>query len=191
MRFLVVCGCAVLLGLSGCATAPVAQAPAHLNAHPVSAFELDGRIALRYGRESSLANIHWQHTPARDTLALSTPLGQTVAVLIRDSTGVTLTDSGGHIHTASSLEDLTGQLLGWRLPLQDLTYWVAGSAIPQLPYRVNTDSATGMIELAQSDWLVTYKRWTMAEGKELPDNLVVSGAGVTVHLIVGEWLQAR
>lgn len=179
------------MGLSGCATAPVAHAPAHLNANPVSDFELDGRIALRYGNESSLANIHWQHTPASDTLTLSTPLGQTVAVLIRDSKGVTLTDSGGHIHTASTLEDLTGQLLGWRLPLQDLTYWVAGSATPRLPYRVQTDSATGMVELAQSDWLVTYKRWTMAEGKELPNNLIVSGAGVTAHLIIGEWRLAR
>ncbi len=185
--FIISCSCAVVFTLSGYATAPVAQPPATLNATPESAFDLDGRIAVRYGHESSLANLHWRHQRDSDKLTLSTPLGQTVAVMTRDSQGVTFTDGNRHIRTAPTLEDLSQQMLGWRLPLRDLTYWVVGSAIPQQAYRVRTDTATGAIELTQSDWLVTYKRWTIVNGKELPSNLIVTGHGVTVRLIIGDW----
>lgn len=78
-------------------------------------------------------------------------------------------------------------MLGWRLPLQDLTYWVVGSAIPQQVYRVQTDSATGAIQLAQSDWLVTYKRWTSVEGKNLPNSLTMTGHDISVRLIISDW----
>ncbi|HET9113038.1 MAG TPA: lipoprotein insertase outer membrane protein LolB [Burkholderiales bacterium] len=188
MRFFIIsCGCAAVLALSGCATSPLAQPPATLNAVPESAFDLGGRIAVRYGNESSLANLHWRHQRGSDKLTLSTPLGQTVAVMTRDSQGVTFTDSNRQVHTAPTLEDLSQQMLGWRLPLQDLTYWVVGSVIPQQAYRVRTDTASGAIELAQSDWLVTYKRWTIVNGKELPSNLIVTGHGVTVRLVISDW----
>lgn len=191
MRFFIIFGCAAVLSLSGCATAPEARPPANLNANPETAFDLDGRIAVRYRHESSLANLHWQHTPAGDALTLSTPLGQTLAVLTRDERGVTLTDSNRHIHTAPTMEDITAQMLGWRLPLQDLTYWVVGSAIPQQAYQVQTDTATGAIQLVQSDWLVTYKRWTRVEGKNLPNSLTMTGHDISVRLIISDWRLVR
>ena len=162
-----------------------------LNARPLTVFALDGRIAVHYRDHTTLANLHWRHDAVSDTLTLSTPLGQTVAVLTRDSQGVTLTDNRQHIHSAPTMEDLTGQMLGWRLPLQNLAYWIVGSAMPDLPYRLQTEPATGALQLIQSDWLITYKRWTALAGTELPANLTVSGQDMTVRLVVSNWRMAQ
>lgn len=134
-----------------------------------------------------MANLHWQHLPTGDRLTLSTPLGQTVAVLTRDDSGVTLIDSQHHIHSASTMESLTEQLLGWRLPLQDLTYWIVGSAIPDKIYQFQAANDTRGMQLTQSGWVVTYKRWMLVPGMNLPDNLTLAGHGATVHLVISNW----
>lgn len=170
-----------------CSTITVSTAPRVLNPKPWSAFEIDGRLAVRYRQESSLANFHWQHSPARDRLTLYSPLGQTVAVLTRDESGVCLTDNQHHIHRAATMALLTDQVLGWQLPLQDLTYWIEGSAIPDKTYQLLPASDTRSMQLIQSGWVVNYKRWMSVAGMALPNNLTLTGHGATVHLVISNW----
>ena len=45
-----------------------------------SLFELNGRIAARYGAESFSGNVAWRHAERSDEMLLSTPLGQGVEI---------------------------------------------------------------------------------------------------------------
>ena len=185
MRWLIVI--LALSGMAGCASVPPPVAVAGLNQAVQVKFELDGRIAVRYRQDSSTAIIHWQHSPDIDSLALSSPLGQTLVALTRDANGVDLIDSHQQTHHAPNAAELTEQLLGWRLPLENLSYWVVGHVVPGQPYQVQYDAEHGLTQLTQSGWVVTYSRWQQVAGINLPDKLTLVGQGVEVRLVIGAW----
>ena len=49
----------------------------------VAAFELSGRVAVRYGAEAASGRAEWRHSPAADDMVISTPLGQGIACATR------------------------------------------------------------------------------------------------------------
>lgn len=184
-------GIFLIFSLAGCATTPLQVVMPALNQNIQDRFELDGRLGVRYRDESSSGGIHWQHRPEIDNLTLSSPLGQTLTVLNRDANGVTLIDSGHQTHHAQNVADLTAQLLGWPLPLQNLAYWVVGRTAPDQPYQIQQDTEHGLINLTQSGWLVTYSRWEQVEGVTLPNKLSFSGHGVEVRLVISDWKRVK
>ena len=176
-----------ITGLTGCASVPPPVVVTGLNQARQERFELDGRIAVHYRNDSSTAMIHWQHKPEIDQLVLSSPLGQTLSALTRDKHGVSLVDSAQKTHHAENVESLTEQLLGWKLPLENLSYWIVGNAVPGQSYQVQQDAAHGLVQLTQSGWVVTYSRWQQVGGMNLPNKLTLVGQGVEVRLVIGEW----
>lgn len=180
-------GVLVVLSLSGCAGAPVTIAPHGLNPVALGRFELDGRLAVHYRADSSMASIHWQHSLASDSLILSSPLGQTLGVLTRDNNGVRLLDSQQQTHSAPTVAALTEQLLGWRLPMEDLTYWIVGSVVPNQAYQLQAETARHGMQLTQSGWVVSYDRWQPVAGISLPVKLTLTGHGVQVRLVISDW----
>lgn len=180
-----------MFSLVGCATAPSQVVMPTLNQNVQDRFDLDGRLGVRYRDESSSGGIQWQHRPEMDKVILSSPLGQTLAVLNSDANGVTLIDSEHKTHHAQNAADLTAQLLGWPLPLQNLAYWVVGRTAPDQPYQIEQDAEHGLIRLTQSGWLVTYSRWEQIEGVVLPTKLSFAGHGVEVRLIISDWKRVK
>lgn len=174
-------------GVAGCASVPQPVVVTGLNQARQERFELDGRIAVHYRNDSSTAMIHWQHRPDVDHLVLSSPLGQTLTALTRDEQGVSLIDSAQKTHHAENVESLTEQLLGWKLPLENLSYWIVGNAVPGQAYQMQQDAAHGIAQLTQSGWVVTYSRWQQVDGVNLPNKLTLAGQGVEVRLVIGEW----
>lgn len=177
----------VLIGMVGCASAPPQVVVTGLNQVALNRFELDGRMVVRYRDGSSIAMIHWQHQPDNDTLALSTPLGQTLSVLTRDAHGASLIDSEKHTHQAQNVAELTERLLGWQLPIEDLSYWVAGRAAPDQSFQLQQEADHGLTRLTQAGWVVTYDRWKQVDGMDLPNKLTLTGRGVELRLVIGEW----
>ena len=98
-------------------------------------FDLSGRIAARYGAESFTGNISWRHARNGDEMLLSTPFGQGVARIVREGDAVQLTTADGRQFRASDAEDLTEQVLGFRMPLLGLAEWVQGRPSPELENR--------------------------------------------------------
>ena len=176
-----------ILGLSGCAQLPVTVVPQTLNPVALSAFELDGRIAVHYRENSVIALLHWQHSPAIDSLVLSSPLGQTFMLLNRDRNGVTLVDSEHKRYAAPTMSGLTEQMLGWRLPLEDLSDWIVGSVVPNQTYQLQAATAQSGIRLMQVGWTVSYDRWQPVAGLNLPARMTLSGQGVEIRLIISDW----
>jgi len=180
-------GLLAILSLTGCASAPPQVVVAGLNQIAQERFELDGRIAMRYRDDSASATIHWQHKPENDSLTLSSPLGQTLTALTRDASGATLVDSEQKTHRAQNVAELTERLLGWQLPLDNLTYWVVGRAAPDITYQLQQDNEHGLTRLTQSGWVVTYSRWQQVDGVNLPSKLSLVGRGVELRLVIVDW----
>ena len=171
----------VCLLLAGCATIG-APPPGGLAGE---AFQLSGRVSVKYGAEAASGKIAWQHDAEGDDLLFSTPLGQGVAQIVRRGGFAKLTTSDQKVYQASDVETLTGQVLGWRLPLEGLPDWVRGRAAAGTPAETQLDGSRRLAELRQSGWLVEFLDYAGASG--LPSRLRLSREEVEIRLVIDQW----
>ena len=147
------------------------------------AFELSGRVAVRYGAEGASGRLVWRHSTAADDLLISSPLGQGIARLTRREGEVQLVTSGDKTHSAADAETLTEQVLGWRLPLTGLPDWVQGRADPARPSEFLHDANGRATELRQDTWKIEYQEYEGAR----PSKLRLLRGDIEIRLVVDEW----
>ncbi len=117
--------------LAGC-TQTRLPSPAHEAASEDASFgQWAGRFAVKVDRvtlaetqstqqDSAQGGFNLQSTPQGTTLELSSPLGQTIAV-VRSTPGLaTLSLGDGKQYEAANSQDLLERQLGWRLPIDRL-----------------------------------------------------------------------
>jgi len=93
-------GCIALLGaltLPGCAWLSPPPAPSGaVQALPAS-WAVAGRLGVKAAGKGSYANFDWKRQAGGDIFDITTPLGQTVARLSRDASGVRLISAWGNL----------------------------------------------------------------------------------------------
>ena len=159
--------------LSGCAFSGRLPEPAADDLAPAR-FGLEGRLAVRFGEESLAGGITWTHSVARDEVGIASPLGNRLALIVRDSTGVVLTGAGGEQLRAADTEALTERSLGWRLPLSGLTDWVRARAAPVETAGAadgKRDAAQRWLRLSQSGWVIDFSY--QDDAARLPRRLIL------------------
>ncbi|MFZ9509012.1 MAG: outer membrane lipoprotein LolB, partial [Burkholderiaceae bacterium] len=119
---------AAMLALGGCAAltpdaAPPGAAPS----------EWAGRFSALYTQpgtpgetQNASGRFRLTQRDGKTLLELSTPIGQTIAQAQVDQQGARLTDHQGRHYQAASVESLTEQLFGWRVPVLRLPAWLQG-----------------------------------------------------------------
>lgn len=174
----------VLLLLTGGCAAPQPRLPAQIAAPET--FQLQGRIGVRYGTEGFSGNLRWRHGNESDEILLLSPLGQAVARIERDAGGVTL-ETPDQRHEAEDAAELTGRVLGWRLPLDGLQYWVTGHTAPGDSAGVIRDEAMNITHLSQQGWEIEYRDYRLEGRHVLPARIVMRHATLELRLVVDEW----
>jgi outer membrane lipoprotein LolB len=182
---------ALVLLVGACATAPGVppdRAPATLAPDRVR-FELNGRIGVQNGDEGMSGLLRWLHAPEADELWFSSPLGSTVAMLVRDETGVELVSGRGPPRRAANAEVLTREALGWDLPLSGLEYWILGRPAPGPgAERIERDAASGrLVRLVQDGWRIEYRRYLDTEWGALPALINLEYGSLQIRLAVDRW----
>lgn len=179
----------VLLGtllLGGCATPP-SRLPAATQARAApETFQLNGRIGVRHDGQGFSGNLSWRHHANEDEIQLSSPLGQTVARIQRNEESVTLDTPEGH-YTAQSPEELTEQVLGWRLPLDGMQYWVLARPAPDGVAESEHDDGMRVTRLRQQEWNIEYLDYRMEGNYVLPSRIVMRNNTLELKLIVDGW----
>jgi outer membrane lipoprotein LolB len=146
-------------------------------------FAVQGRISVQYGEQSMSGLLNWQAEPASDEILLSSPLGQGLASITRDASGLSLTRPGQPTATAESAEDLTESTLGFRLPLSGLRYWIQGKAYPERASSVRLGEAGEFQQIIQDDWTIDYLEYR----ESLPRKINVKREGMQIRLVIDEW----
>lgn len=182
-------GCA--LALAGCAAAPprnLVDLPAGTTAPGLpSHFELFGRISVREAERGFSGGVRWQHSPERDELLFTTPLGQGVAEIVSGPGEARLTTANAR-HVAPDAESLTERLLGWRLPLAGLAWWALGSNAPGSPAKAEFDADGRMARLYQDGWEISYLGYVAgSSGRALPRTLEATRESLEIRLSVDDW----
>jgi outer membrane lipoprotein LolB len=168
---------AAAAAFAACTTLPKSSGPLK-----EGGFELQGRVAVRYGSDGASGRVSWRHSPESDELLITSFLGQGVARIRRTGGEVELLADGKE-HRASDAETLTERVLGWRLPLGGLPDWVQGHPRPGSAADVRRDAAERVVAFVQDDWKVEYQEF---QG-ERPSRLRLTRSNLEIRLIVDEW----
>ncbi len=146
---------------------------------------MSGRLAVHTQARAFSSTVRWTQRAGQDEIWLSTPLGQSVAHLMADSSGATLTTAESKQYRAASVDSLTQSALGWRLPVAPLRYWLHGSPAPWLPQSATDyDAQHRLLQLTQGEWRITF-RYAAAETERVtPTRLDVSDGTVELKLVI-------
>jgi outer membrane lipoprotein LolB len=184
----------LILLLTGCASAPSTSQPQPVarpaifdsSASAQNPFVLIGRISVKLDGKRSSANIRWTHSAETDEILLLGPLGQTVARIHNDELEFIL-DTAEKRYTAQSTEELTQQVLGWRLPMAGLRYWVL--ALPEPKSKVSIKrNENGQISILQQDgWNIHYTRYAAQTPDSLPLRISLQREEMELQLLIDEW----
>lgn len=175
--------------LCACAPALIERpaAPATL-APRATVFELTGRLSARHGNDALSASFRWTHEAQRDELDLSSPLGQTIARLSGDASGVRLQTPDGKVETAGDWAALTTRALGWPLPVEGLAFWIQGAPRDGTPATVDRASDGMPAALRQDGWSVVYQAFGPgSDGVSRPKRLTLDYADVELRIAVDSW----
>ena len=195
-------GCLIIL-LHGCKTIPtVTQTdtvattvlfdPAtSAQKTPAYDFNILGRIAIQDEKQSFSGSFRWEHQTTNDVILLFAPLGQAVAEITKDEEGVRLITSKMEGYYANDTEALTEQILGWRLPLDGLKYWIQGIHSPLTAAEKDLDRQNQLLAIRQDGWHIHYNSFTQTSfsSAPLPKNihLFFDNQKLKIRLIVDNW----
>lgn len=177
----------LLLGallLYGCANIPSSSStPPTRDA--LAVFALEGRFSLRHEDRNYSGRLSWRHAGLNNELLLSSPFGQGMAEIVTSENGARLTGSDGRVYEASDAETLTRQVLGYPLPLDQLTDWVRGwDATGGIFER---DALGRPLRLRHEDWRIDYG-YASDDPKAPPDRIfAVRSGGFELRLRIDEW----
>jgi len=150
-----------LAALAGCATTSAPRSSTAVAPYR-DTLDLAGRIAINYSRdgkqESLSGKFTWRQTAANTDVNLISPTGQTVAVINVTPTSATLKRSGEPTRTASDIDSLTRQTLGWTLPVSGLRDWLQGYAVAADGSRFTASPASDTV-VTRDGWKLDYVSW--------------------------------
>jgi outer membrane lipoprotein LolB len=150
-------------------------------------FELAGRIAVRYAEQAASGSVAWRHSRASDELLITTPVGGAVARIVRDASGVTLTDADGDEHRAADAESLTERVLGFRLPLEGLSDWVRARPVVGQTAVAQYDLTGRLATLEQSGWRIEYLDYESAQAGAMPTRMRLHYPALELRLAIHDW----
>ena len=184
----------MLAALSACTgmAPPAAQALAVRSYQPQ--IEMSGRLSAQYEanyREQSISvHFTWSQTADQTQISLSSPTGQTVATILMNAQGAQLTQSDRPPRSASDINQLSTDVLGWPLPVAGLRDWLqgflnSGHSVPLT--QANSDQTFHV-----DGWALHYASWLTENNLERPKRLDLSRqteqAGlVSLRVVVDEW----
>lgn len=156
----------------------------------ITDFDVMGRVLVKADNHGFSGGVHWQHTEISDEIMLFSPLGQTVAQIERGAEGVRLITSEQKTYYASSVENLTEDVLGWRLPLSGLQFWVQGTHFPFTMSEKDLDRSGRTVAIRQDGWKITYLDYfsrLVPVNNNLPRVLELSRINLKLKLVIDNW----
>jgi outer membrane lipoprotein LolB len=175
---------AALTGCATTATQPTGTTTAAAAAPYRDTIELTGRLQVTYQKDgqpgSTNGGFEWSQRPGQIDVAFLSPLKQTVATISVTPQGATFTEAGRAPRTASDIDTLSAQALGWSLPVSGLRDWLQGYATGADGKRFVASPANNSV-FTQDGWRLRFVSWQAGkDGAQMPRNIVAersAGAG--------------
>ena len=189
---LVFCICFLLVGCASFVFKPSVVETKIIEAGeatPPVNFEFMGRVLVKGGNKGFSGGIRWSHVSTVDNIHLLSLFGQVVAEIKSSEGAALLTTSEQKIYRATNVESLIKQVLGWRLPILGLQYWVRGVNAPKTKSEIDRDADGRVIGIRQDGWTITYTSYFPSKliKTERPRVLVLKRSNLKIKLVIDNW----
>ncbi|MDR8522826.1 lipoprotein insertase outer membrane protein LolB [Shewanella fidelis] len=177
--------------ISGCSTTiPDNLIPVSVNkVQQASAWEMQGKLAVRTSQDRFSTNIYWLHSPHRDELTLTTVLGTTLLSLSSQDGLVTLSVDG-ETYQDTNAQRLLTRVSGWSIPIDSLPLWLTGQ-LTAGDKLISSDSQQRPSKLVNSQqlppWQVEFKSWQKQSGADVPRLLNLTRGDLRLKLQLNKW----
>jgi len=187
---------ALLLGvLSACATTPppvesLSDTPWPLRRAALTALDtwsVVGRISVHDGQRGWQAGLRWAQHEDVFVIDIIGPFGQGRVRIWGDLQSVRLRTADGRVVRAASAEDLLEAVIGQRLPVAAMKYWVRGLPNPERRSVLAGDERGRLTQLEQDDWKIDYLRYLPVAELELPTRIRAHRDALKVQLVIERW----
>lgn len=181
----------VVVFAAGCAT--VAPSSVRLTNEAAPAFEASGRLSAKRGSEGVAAHFTWAHAPSSDRFDVSTPLGQVVARLSGDPSGVRIERPGETQVAYPDWGALTREVFGVAIPVDGLASWIQAQPVAGAAFDLERDAAARPLVLRQQGWEIVYA-YADATSAANPVRLVMryqDSEPIEVRVVVDRWQLAN
>lgn len=191
--------CIVLVGLLlyGCAAQPtitLESTPAwqsrQIQLAALDIWEAEGRIGVINGQEGWHASLQWQQQPSAYQIQLLGPLGQGRVHISGNAQQTEVKTQDGQTWIAADADESMVQILGIRLPVNGLRYWILGLPAPQPPpTKLQTDADGQLTRLEQDGWVIDYAAYLPNSrlNLALPERITAHRADLNVKLVITQW----
>lgn len=127
------------------------------------AVDISGRFTAQFQHnakpESWSGSFTWAQTSQGTTVALQSPLGQTLATIVVDPGSATLIQSDQAPRHAANVDALAEQALGWPLPISNLRDWLQAYAVGSDGTRIMATPASTATIVTRDGWRLNYLSW--------------------------------
>ena len=150
----------------------------------IKALKLIGRLAVKQGKEGHSGGLQWLHSPPNHVITVYTPIGTTVAKIEQNADGAKLTTSDKEVYQAKDADQLMERVMGWRLPLNGLQYWVLGRPVPDSQADEERGENNRLVHLKQQNWDIQYSDFHALANTELPHRIIMKQDDVVIRFFV-------
>jgi len=150
-------------------------------------WHVQGKIGYHGNQEAGSAWLDWQQQGDRFHLLLSGPFGAGTVAISGDSHEVTLRQPGHPDHIAASPAQLSIDVLGWELPIEELTYWIRGIPAPgaSAQSRIFTEEVL-LSSFQQAGWQLQLDKYRDTSAGRLPGKLRATRGATRVTVVIKE-----
>ena len=175
--------------LAGCASAPSAP-PAVTLAAVDQPFAIDGRMSARRGNDAVTVSFAWTHSPPRDELVVTTPLGGALAELSGDVSlhRVEVRAADGRADAATDWMTLTERIVGFPVPVEALAFWAQGGPRPDAAHSAEMDAGARVSVLRQDGCEIVYGYADDAARR--PARLRLTCQDLELRIVIDRWRDA-
>ncbi len=155
----------------------------------ISNWHIKGKIGYETAAESGSAWVDWRQRVNRFNLLLGGPFGAGTVQIFGDDNFVTLRQAKASDISAVSAKALARRLLGWELPIDELSYWIRGIPAPDTPAsEQGFNQQNLLVNLHQHGWQLVFSNYRHTEAGVFPGKITATRGETHFKLIIKEHL---
>lgn len=153
----------------------------------VAEWGLKGKISLDDGDQGGSGKLQWDVGPDESELGFHGAMGRGAWNLKMGPEGARLKLADGTEQTATDVNELIREHVGWPVPLGALQWWARGLAAPGMVDDEQFGPKGLLLSLSQFGWNVDFNRYDSIGEVELPIRLNATRDNYRVKLAISSW----
>lgn len=151
-------------------------------------WNIEGRLAVSNEKDGGSGQFRWNKVDTDSRMDFHGAMGRGAWELEAGERGAELVMADGTVYRAGSIDQLVRQRVGWQIPVESMSWWVRGLAVPGKLTKRILDEKGNITLLEQDGWTVAYDRYQSVEGKSLPARLTARKKDWKVKLAIRAWI---